>query len=104
MGLRLRVSLLFGIALQYFTIKPMKGLSRHDALKEAVKADFLSLTAWQVGMYGWMAIATFAIFGHELQKTKFAFWFMMQVCMFCGFVTAYPVNFWLLKRGIKEKM
>ncbi len=28
----------------------------------ALKADTLSLTAWQVGMYGFMAIAQFAYF------------------------------------------
>jgi hypothetical protein len=29
-------------------------------------------------MYGWMAIAVFLIFGHELEKTDPVFWFMMQ--------------------------
>src|SRR5512146_516048 len=47
----------FGIAFQYFTIAPMRGLSLGEGLRAAVKADALSLTAWQVGMYGWMAIA-----------------------------------------------
>jgi len=62
------------------------------------------LTAWQVGMYGWMAIATFLIFGHEIEKTNPVFWFMMQIAMLIGFLTAYPVNWWLLRAGLKEKM
>lgn len=94
----------FGIAIQYFTIKPMRGLSVGDGIKQALKADTLSLSAWQVGMYGWMAIATFAIFGREMPKTSPVFWFMMQLGMLCGFLTSYPVNGWLLKRGIKEAM
>jgi hypothetical protein len=94
----------FGIGFQYFTIKPMRGLSRRAGLAEAFKADALSLTAWQLGMYGWMAIATFAIMGHELSKSGPVFWFMMQIAMVCGFATSYPVNWWLLRRGIKEKM
>lgn len=93
-----------GIAFQYFTIKPMRGLSVKDGLKQALKADTLSLTAWQVGMYGWMAVATFVIFGHELGKGSPVFWFMMQIAMFFGFATSYPVNWVLLKRGIKEAM
>lgn len=93
-----------GIAFQYFTIKPMKGLSRKDGLVAAVKADALSLTAWQVGMYGWMAVVRYAIFGRELQKTDPVFWFMMQVAMCFGFLTSFPVNWWLLRSGIKEKM
>lgn len=32
------------------------------------------------------------------------FWVMMQIGMMAGFVTSYPVNWWLLRRGIKEVM
>ena len=95
---------LFGIAFQYFTIKPMRGLTFEEGVLAALKADTISLTSWQIGMYGWMAIATFLIFGHELEKTDPTFWFMMQIAMLAGFVTSYPVNWWLLKKGIKEKM
>ncbi len=94
----------FGIAFQYFTIAPMRNLGVVEGLKAAVKADTLSLTAWQVGMYGWMAIVTFLIFNHELEKTNPVFWFMMQIAMLGGFLTSYPVNWWLLKSGMKEKM
>ncbi len=98
----------FGVAFQYFTIKPMRELSIGRGLIEAVKADALSLTAWQVGMYGFMAVAHFWIFksllGRELKVHSAAFWFMMQIAMLAGFVTSYPVNWWLIRREIKEKM
>jgi hypothetical protein len=55
-------------------------------------------------MYGWMAIATFVLFGHELNKARPTFWFMMQIAMLLGFFTSYPVNGWLLKKKIKEAM
>jgi hypothetical protein len=95
---------LLGVAFQYFTIVPMKHLSKGEGLLAALKADTASLTAWQVGMYGWMAIATLAIFGRELPKTSPVFWFMMQIAMLAGFLTALPVNVWLVRQGIKEKM
>jgi hypothetical protein len=98
------VAFAIGIAFQYFTIKPMRQLSVTDGLKQAVKADTLSITAWQVGMYGWMAIVTFVLFGHELPKTEPVFWFMMQLAMFAGFATSYPINWWLVKSGVKERM
>lgn len=69
-----------------------------------MKADALSLIAWQLGMYGWMAIVIFGVFGHELPKTSPIFWFMMEIAMLAGFATAYPVNSWLLRVGLKEKM
>ena len=95
---------LFGIAFQYFTIKPMKNLSPGQGLWAAIKADTLSLTAWQVGMYGWMAITVFIIFGHEIPKTSPVFWCMMQIAMLAGFLTSYPVNWWLIRKGVKEAM
>ena len=33
-----------------------------------------------------------------------AYWLLMQVGMVLGFFTAYPVNVWLIRRGIKEPM
>jgi hypothetical protein len=93
-----------GIIFQYFTIAPMRGLSFGKGIWAAIKADTLSMTAWQIGMYGWMAIATFLIFGMEIKKTDPVFWFMMQIAMLFGFLTSYPVNWWLLKAGLKEKM
>lgn len=92
------------VAFQYFTIVPMRHLSPGEGLHAALKADSLSLTAWQVDMYGWMAFVTFGIFGHELPKTQPVFWFMMQLAMLAGFLTSYPVNWWLVRAGIKEKM
>jgi hypothetical protein len=94
----------FGILFQYYSIKPMKKLSAGAALKAALKADALSLFAWQLGMYGWMAVSTFVIFHRELKATDALFWFMMQIGMVCGFLTAYPVNWWLIKKKIKEVM
>jgi hypothetical protein len=32
------------------------------------------------------------------------YWLMMQIGMALGFLTAFPVNAWLISRGIKEAM
>jgi hypothetical protein len=98
----------FGVAFQYFTIAPMRDLDVAQGIWQALKADTLSLSAWQIGMYGFMAIAQFWLFrsllGMRLEVDMPEFWFMMQIAMVAGFVTAYPVNWWLIKSGIKEKM
>ena len=102
------VAFLLGIVFQYFTIKPMRGLSVKEGIVQALKADAASITAWQVGMYGFMAIAQFAWFGRlygglaEVEQPEF--WFAMQIAMLCGFATSYPVNWLLIRMGIKEKM
>jgi len=101
-------ALAFGIAFQYFTIKPMRDLSVKEGLVQAFKADVASLTAWQVGMYGFMAFAHFFVFGEllgeKLRTSTVEFWFMMQIAMIFGFLTSYPVNWWLIRKGVKEKM
>ena len=98
------LAFLIGIAFQYFTIAPMRHLQFRDGLIQALKADTLSLTAWQIGMYGVMALVRFVVFGAEIPKTNPVFWFLMQVAMGAGFLSSYPVNWWLLKSGVKEKM
>jgi hypothetical protein len=107
-GFDFMLAFLLGIAFQYFTIKPMRDLSPGQGLVEAVKADTLSLTAWQIGMYGMMAVGQFllfrGIFGTKLEVDTVEFWFVMQIAMIAGFCTSYPANWWLIRRGIKEKM
>ncbi len=97
-----------GIVFQYYTIKPMRHLSVKDGIIQALKADFLSITAWQIGMYGFMAFAQFAwfarVYGTKAEVNAPEFWFVMQLAMLCGFVTAYPVNWILIKVGVKEQM
>lgn len=83
----------------------MRGLSLGKGLTEAAKADVLSLTAFEVGLFGWMALMAFVFFpGPHLRPDAAAYWFLMQIGMAAGFLTSYPVNAWLIRRGIKEAM
>jgi hypothetical protein len=107
-GLDFVFAFLLGIVFQYFAIAPMRGLSFREGVAAAVKADALSLAAWQAGMYGGMALLQFGFFrhacGHIAPVDTPEFWFAMQLAMLAGFATAYPVNGWLIRRGIKEAM
>lgn len=98
------IAFLLGIGFQYFTIQPMRKLRAAEGLREALKADALSITAWQIGMYLCMAVIIFGMVGHEIPKQSPVFWLAMQVAMIAGFIVSYPVNAWLLKRGVKEAM
>ena len=100
------LALLFGIGFQYAAMRGMEPHTpRREIVRRAAKADILSLTAWQAGMYGWMAVAIFAINnGTPLPRTSFGFWFMMQIAMACGFLLALPVNVLLIRYGVKKGM
>ncbi|GAN79853.1 MULTISPECIES: DUF4396 domain-containing protein [Acidocellaceae] len=93
-----------GVAFQYFSIAPMRGLGLKDGIIAAVKADFLSLTAFEVGLFGWMALMRFVFFGPHLHPDSPVYWFMMQIGMIIGFATTYPMNWFLVRAGIKEAM
>jgi uncharacterized protein DUF4396 len=43
-------------------------------------------------------------FGVSLEIDTVEFWFMMQIAMMVGFMTSYPVNWWLIRSGLKERM
>ena len=100
------LALILGIIFQYFAIAPMRGLGVKDGLTAAAKADFISLTAFEIGLFGWMAIMTFVLFPapHELMPNSAAFWLLMQIGMIIGYFTSWPANVWLIKRGIKVPM
>ena len=99
-------ALAFGIVFQYFAIAPMRGLGLKDGLIAATKADFISLTAFEVGLFGWMAIMAFVLFPapHQLMPSSAAYWLLMQIGMIIGYFTSWPANVWLVKRGIKVPM
>ena len=95
----------FGIAFQYFTLAPMRGLSLAKGVSEAIRADTLSIVAFEIGLFAWMAATHFIFFpGPHLEPTDAVFWFMMQVGMMIGFFTSYPANRFLLQRRWKEAM
>jgi hypothetical protein len=95
----------FGLVFQYFAIAPMRGLSFPKGIVAAAKADLLSLSAFEVGLFGWMALMAFVFFPNpHLMPTSPVFWFLMQIGMIVGYFTSWPANLWLIRRGIKEAM
>lgn len=100
------LALVLGIYFQYAAIRPMEPqLSRLQTVGKAFKIDFFSLTAWQAGMYGWMAIVMFVLFPRRpMMHNSWEFWFMMQIAMFFGFLASYPANRILIRMGIKKGM
>jgi Domain of unknown function (DUF4396) len=52
-----------------------------------------------------MALMTFVFFpATHLHPDSAVYWFGMQIGMVTGFFTAWPVNTWLIRAGIKKAM
>ncbi|RPE31906.1 DUF4396 domain-containing protein [Kitasatospora cineracea] len=104
-ALDLAFAWLLGIAFQYFAIVPMReDLGVLRGLWAAIKADTLSILAFQVGLFLGMWLYQGVLFAPGLPKTSAAYWLMMQLSMILGFFTAWPVNGWLVRAGWKERM
>lgn len=93
-----------GIAFQYWAIRPMHpDMPATHAIREAIKADALSILAFELGMFAWMA---FARWGFDAMRPADdpVHWFMMQIGLVLGIFTTYPVNVWLVRAGVKGGM
>lgn len=94
-------ALVFGLAFQFFNIMPMRPeLTFGQGIWESIKADVLSLTSFQIGMYAWL-LAVYFIFNGQLNAGSPIYWFMMQIGLTIGLLTTYPVNAFLIKTGVK---
>ena len=94
---------IFGIAFQYLPIRAMRRISRREALVEAIKADTLALTAFEIGLFTWMAFVYFQ-FVPRSELTSPTYWFMMQIGMVLGFIASFPANWYLVRAGVKPGM
>lgn len=103
--LDLPLAWIFGILFQYFVIAPLRGqVGQLAPLRDAIKSDTLSVLSFEVGLFGWMALADYVIWTPPLPTDSSSWWFMMQIGMMLGFLTSWPVNRWLLIKGVKEPM
>lgn len=98
------LALIFGVYFQYMAIKEMENVTLKMAINKSIKSDFLSLTAWQIGMYGFMGIYIIYFSHGSISKASFEFWFIMQLAMIVGFIFSYPMNILLIKKGLKHAM
>ncbi|GAC1336752.1 MAG: hypothetical protein NVSMB29_00060 [Candidatus Dormibacteria bacterium] len=95
---------LFGWTIfQALFMKGMAGGSYSRSLRATFLPEFLSMNGVMAGMtlvmVPWMshdhAVAAF---------TSPSFWFVMSVALMAGFVVAFPINWWLVDRGLKHGM
>jgi len=69
-----------------------------------MKADTVSLVAFEIGMFAWMGFASSVVFSPRPDPNSAVYWFSMQIAMVVGFATSFPANWWLIRIGWKEKM
>ena len=88
---------------QALFMRDMAGGSYRRALATTFLPEFLSMNLVMTGM---MLVASLgrALLGREPSPLTPEFWFIMSMALLAGFVTAYPINWWLVAKGLKHGM
>jgi Domain of unknown function (DUF4396) len=102
----LEYALGFGFGWSIFQALFMRGMaggSYRRALFSAFFPELLSMNCLMAGMVPVMILAMKAVpASHEPSRPEF--WFVMSMALLVGFVTAYPMNWWLVSRHLKHGM
>jgi hypothetical protein len=94
---------LFGWTIfQALFMRDMMGGSYGKALSATFYAELVSMNGVMAGMLI-VTLPWRAALGGPPPSTA-AFWFVMSIGLTLGFVIAYPINWWLVARGLKHGM
>ena len=89
---------LFGFAL---TVGPeiQGGTAPRTAVMDALKAETPSIVMMEL-----VAISVDLLLAGDAGMGDALFWLSLVVSLTCGLLAAWPVNYWLIRRGVKEGM
>lgn len=95
----------FGFGLFVFQAVFMKGMfagSYRTAVRRSLVPEWLSMNMMAAGMF---PVMIFLMMGRDMramQPTEPLFWAVMSLGVTVGFAAAYPVNVWLVAKGLKH--
>ncbi len=102
----LEYALGFGFGWSIFQALFMRGMaggSYRRALSSTFFPELLSMNCLMAGMVPVMTLAMkYVPAGHNPSSP--AFWFIMSMALLVGFITAYPMNWWLVSHHLKHGM
>lgn len=109
MGIDFIVEYIVGFAFGLFIfqalfMKDMMGGSYRTALRRTMLAEWLSMNFVMAGMYPAMTILMMGRDMRAMEPTYLVFWGAMSGAVLIGFATAYPINVWLVQKGLKHGM
>ena len=88
---------------QALFMRQMAGGSYRRSLAGTFIPEFLSMNFLMTGMVPIAALGR-KLIGAPLSPLAPDFWFVMSMALLTGFVVAYPINWWLVAKGLKHGM
>ena len=97
----------FGFGLLIFQslfMKDMMGGSYRAALRHSLVPEWLSMNFMMAGMFPAMVILMMGRDMRAMEPTQLTFWGAMSAAVLVGLLVAYPVNVWMVQKGLKHGM
>lgn len=104
--LALEYGLGFGFGWTVFQALAMRDMAGGDylrSLRQTFLPEFLSMNMLMSGMVVTMRFLMPRIDG-SVDPLAAGFWFVMSMALIAGFIVAYPINWWLVAKGMKHGM
>lgn len=96
---------LFGLLVfQALFMKDMMGGSYARAVRDSLMPEWLSMGFMMGLMFPVMTLAMMGADMRAMQPTEPLFWGAMSLAFFAALVGAYPVNYWMVAKGMKMGM
>ncbi len=97
----------FGFGLFIFQslfMKDMMGGSYRAAVRHSIVPEWLSMNFMMAGMFPTMVVLMMGRDMRAMEPTQLAFWGAMSAAVLVGLIVAYPVNVWMVDKGLKHGM
>ena len=93
----------FGLFIfQSLFMKEMMGGTYWENVRKTFLPEFISMNAMMAGMAPVMSLLMMGRDMRAMEPTELVFWGVMSLGVMVGFAVAYPVNVWMVKRGLKH--
>jgi len=109
MGIDLFIEYIAGFAFGLFIfqalfMKDMMGGSYRAAVRHSVVPEWLSMNFMMAGMFPTMVVLMMGRDMRAMDPTQLTFWGAMSAAVGVGLLVAYPVNVWMVEKGLKHGM
>src|SRR5215213_10841107 len=95
----------FGLLIfQSLFMKDMMGGSYLAAVKHSLLPEWISMNFMMTGMFPTMVLLMMGRDMRAMEPTELVFWGAMSAAIGIGLLTCYPVNLWLVNKGLKHGM
>lgn len=95
----------FGLLVfQSLFMKDMMGGSYLKAVRHSLVPEWLSMNFMMAGMFPTMVVLMMGRDMRAMDPTQISFWGTMSAAVGVGLLAAFPINVWLVQKGLKHGM